>query len=107
MPIPPGCTCRDQHRGKAAIFKINVVDRAVDRILVVADPKFDLNGELVYAPGRKKVVGVRYSAADERVLFWDFDAQRLQARIDQGPAGSRQCHSQQQRRRATAHRERE
>ena len=70
---------RDQHRGKAAIFKLNVTDPDADRV-VVADPKFDLNGELVYAPGRKKVIGVRYSEADERVLFWDFDAQRLQAR---------------------------
>ncbi|HNG04720.1 MAG TPA: prolyl oligopeptidase family serine peptidase [Nitrospira sp.] len=79
---------RDQHRGKTAIFKLNVMDRAADRVLVVADPKFDLNGELVYAPGRKKVVGVRYSAADERVLFWDFDAQRLQARIDRAIPGT-------------------
>lgn len=79
---------RDQHRGKAAIFKINVVDRAADRILVVADPKYDLNGDLVYAPGRKKVVGVRYSAADDRVLFWDYDAQRLQARIDRALPGT-------------------
>ncbi|GAB1722346.1 MAG: prolyl oligopeptidase family serine peptidase [Nitrospira sp. CR1.1] len=79
---------RDQHRGKAAIFKLNLMDRSADRILVVADPKFDLNGELVYAPGRKKVIGVRYSAADERVLFWDFDAQRLQARIDRAIPGT-------------------
>lgn len=79
---------RDQHRGKAAIFKINVLDRGADRILVVADPKYDLTGELVYAPGRKKVVGVRYSRADERVLFWDYDAQRLQARIDRALPGS-------------------
>ncbi|MGC3972932.1 MAG: prolyl oligopeptidase family serine peptidase [Nitrospira sp.] len=79
---------RDQHRGKTAIFKLNVMDPAADRVLVVADPKFDLNGELVYAPGRKKVVGVRYSAADERVLFWDFDAQRLQARIDRAIPGT-------------------
>ena len=78
---------RDQHQGKAAIFKMNVVDRRVDRLLVVADAKRDLTGELVYAPGRKKVVGVRYSAADERVLFWDFDAQRLQARIDRAIPG--------------------
>ncbi len=79
---------RDQHRGKAAIFKLNLLDRSMDRVLVVADPKFDLNGELVYAPGRKKVVGVRYSAADDRVLFWDYDAQRLQARIDRALPGS-------------------
>ncbi|MEK6802738.1 MAG: alpha/beta fold hydrolase [Nitrospirota bacterium] len=78
---------RDQHQGKAAIFKMNVVDRRVDRVLVAADAKHDLTGELVYAPGRKKVVGVRYSAADERVLFWDFDAQRLQARIDRAIPG--------------------
>ena len=78
---------RDVHQGKAAIFKINVVDRATDRILIAADAKYDLTGELVYAPGRKKVVGVRYSVADERVLFWDFDAQRLQARIDRAIPG--------------------
>ncbi|MBP8116990.1 MAG: hypothetical protein KAY09_04590, partial [Nitrospira sp.] len=78
---------RDQHQGKAAIFKVNVVDRSVDRILVAADAKHDLTGELVYATGRKKVVGVRYSEADERVLFWDFDAQRLQARIDRAISG--------------------
>lgn len=78
---------RDQHQGKAAIFKMNVADRRVDRVLVVADAKHDLTGELVYAPGRRKVVGVRYSAADERVLFWDFDAQRLQARIDRAIPG--------------------
>lgn len=78
---------RDQHQGKAAIFKINTLDRKADRMLVAADPKFDLTGELVYAPGRKKMVGVRYSAADERVLFWDFDAQRLQARIDRAIPG--------------------
>jgi dipeptidyl aminopeptidase/acylaminoacyl peptidase len=74
---------RDQHRGRAAIFKVNIAgDPSIDRILVAADPKFDLAGELVYAPGRGKVIGVRYSADDLRVLFWDFDAQRLQARID-------------------------
>ncbi len=78
---------RDQHRGKAAIFKMNMLDRGADRLLVVADPKYDLTGELVYAPGRKKVVGVRYSPADQRVLFWDFDAQRLQARIDRAIPG--------------------
>ncbi|HRC44327.1 MAG TPA: S9 family peptidase [Nitrospira sp.] len=78
---------RDQHQGKAAIFKMNVADRRVDRVLVAADAKHDLTGELVYAPGRKKVVGVHYSAADERVLFWDFDAQRLQARIDRAIPG--------------------
>ncbi len=78
---------RDQHQGKAAIFKMNVVDRRVDRVLVAADAKHDLTGELVYAPGRKKVVGVHYGAADERVLFWDFDAQRLQARIDRAIPG--------------------
>lgn len=78
---------RDQHQGKAAIFKMNVADRRVDRVLVAADAQHDLTGELVYAPGRKKVVGVRYSAADERVLFWDFDAQRLQARIDRAIPG--------------------
>ena len=78
---------RDQHRGRAAIFKINLTDPAADRILVASDPKFDLGGALVYAPGRRKVVGVRYSDEDQRVLFWDFDAQRLQARIDRASPG--------------------
>ena len=78
---------RDQHRGRAAIFKMNLVDPTADRVLVASDPKFDLGGELVYAPGKRKVVGVRYSDEDQRVLFWDFDAQRLQARIDRASPG--------------------
>ncbi|MBV6468898.1 MAG: Dipeptidyl aminopeptidase BIII [Nitrospirae bacterium] len=79
---------RDRHRGRAAIFKVNIAgDPSVDRILVASDPKYDLAGELVYAPGRRKVIGVRYSAEDLRVLFWDFDAQRLQARIDRAILG--------------------
>lgn len=79
---------RDQHRGRAAIFKVNIAgDPTVDRRLVAADPKFDLAGDLVYATGRRKIIGVRYSAEDLRVLFWDFDAQRLQARIDRAIPG--------------------
>jgi dipeptidyl aminopeptidase/acylaminoacyl peptidase len=78
---------RDQHRGRAAIFKINLADAAADRVLVAADPKFDLAGALVYAPWKRKIVGVRYSEDDQRVLFWDFDAQRLQARIDRASPG--------------------
>jgi dipeptidyl aminopeptidase/acylaminoacyl peptidase len=86
---------RDQHRGRAAIFKIKVGgDPSIDRILVAADPKYDLAGELVYAAGKRKVIGVRYSAQDLRVLFWDFDAQRLQARIDRMiPARANVIHS--------------
>jgi hypothetical protein len=78
---------RDQHRGRAAIFKINLTDPAADRILVASDPKYDLTGDLVYAPGKRKIVGVRYSDEDQRILFWDFDAQRLQARIDRASPG--------------------
>lgn len=78
---------RDQHRGRAAIFKINVADPAADRVLVASDPTFDLGGALVFAPGKRKIVGVRYSEEDQRVLFWDFDAQRLQARIDRASPG--------------------
>ena len=78
---------RDQHRGRSAIFKVNLADRAADRILVAFDPTYDLAGELVYAPWKRKTVGVRYSEHDSRVLFWDFDAQRLQARIDRAIPG--------------------
>jgi hypothetical protein len=38
---------RDQHRGRAAVFKINLADPAADRILVASDPKYDLTGDLV------------------------------------------------------------
>jgi dipeptidyl aminopeptidase/acylaminoacyl peptidase len=78
---------RDLHRGRSAIFKVNLADRTADRILVAFDPAYDLAGELVYAPWKRKLVGVRYSENDLRVLFWDFDAQRLQARIDRAIPG--------------------
>ncbi len=78
---------RDMHRGRASIFKVDTADPAADRILVATDPKSDLMGDLVYSRWRRKVVGVRYGAEDQRVLFWDFDAQRLQARVDRALAG--------------------
>jgi dipeptidyl aminopeptidase/acylaminoacyl peptidase len=73
---------RDLHRGRSAVFKINLLDASAERKLIAADPKADLLGELVYATASKRPIGVRYGRADRRVLFWDFDAQRLQARID-------------------------
>ena len=78
---------RDMHRGRASIFKIDATDPGGDRMLVATDPKSDLMGDLVYSRWRRKVVGVRYGAEDQRILFWDFDAQRLQARVDRALAG--------------------
>lgn len=78
---------RDMHRGRTSIFKIDTADPGADRILVATDPKCDLLGDLVYSRWRRKVVGVRYGAEDQRVLFWDFDAQRLQARVDRALPG--------------------
>jgi dipeptidyl aminopeptidase/acylaminoacyl peptidase len=78
---------RDLHRGRASVFKINLVDPSAERKLIATDPKSDLLGELVYATSSKRAIGVRYGREDRRVLFWDFDAQRLQARIDRALVG--------------------
>lgn len=50
--------------------------------MVVADPKFDIGGSLIYFRWLCAVVGVSYAAEGIQTVYWDKRAQAVQAPID-------------------------
>ena len=70
------------HEGRLAIQRIDIGDPSFPRELVASDPRFDISGELIYAPWLGKVVGAYYEAHSARSLFWDEGARDLQRAID-------------------------
>lgn len=79
---------RAYHQKRMAIFKVNLKDPELKRELVVADPKYDVLGELVYSPVSRKAIGV--SALEEGgTHFFDKDLQALQQKIDKAIPNNR------------------
>lgn len=75
------------HEGRQAVFRVDISDPAFRRELVAADPVYDIDGELIYAPWSGKVVGAYLDADGFRSVYWDDGARGLQRRIDQSLPG--------------------
>lgn len=73
---------RALHDGRQAIFKLRVDQPDAPRELVAADPEYDISGALIYSRWLHSVVGVSYAAEGIRTVYWDKQAQAVQARID-------------------------
>ncbi|MCS6293701.1 MAG: S9 family peptidase [Nitrospira sp.] len=73
---------RALHDGRQAIFKLRIDQPDAPRELVVADPKFDIGGPLIYSRWLRAVVGVSYAAEGIQTVYWDKRAQAVQTRID-------------------------
>ena len=72
---------RAYHQKRLAIFKVNLKDSDLKRELVVADPKYDVLGNLIYSPLTRKAIGV--SALEEGgTHFFDAELQALQKKIN-------------------------
>lgn len=72
---------RAYHEKRQAIFKINLKDSELKRELVLADPNYDVKGQLVYSPVNGEVIGVS-AMAEGGTHFFDKNMQGLQAKID-------------------------
>lgn len=70
------------YEGRAAVFKVDLLNPQFPRQLVSADPQYDIEARLIYAPWLGKVVGLSYEADSTKSIYWDEQVQRLQARID-------------------------
>lgn len=72
---------RAYHESRQAIFKVNLKDPELKRELVLADPSYDVKGQLVYSPVNGDVIGVS-AMAEGGTHFFDTKMQALQAKID-------------------------
>jgi dipeptidyl aminopeptidase/acylaminoacyl peptidase len=79
---------RAYHNTRQAIFKVNLKDPALKRELVLADPKYDVKGHLVYSPTTNAVIGVS-AVEGGGTYFFDKELQLLQSKIDKALAGKR------------------
>ena len=62
---------RAYHKGKFAIFTTDIRLDKLDLKLIYADENFDVDGDLIYSPVTKNVVGVYHSEGDGNVYFDD------------------------------------
>ncbi|MEQ1560726.1 MAG: alpha/beta fold hydrolase [Methyloglobulus sp.] len=71
------------YQDKAAVFKTNLNAPSAPYELVYDDPKYDVNGELIYSADKKRAIGIDYNAESGKLVYWDKEAQQLQRRIDE------------------------
>jgi dipeptidyl aminopeptidase/acylaminoacyl peptidase len=73
---------RADHNGRNAIFKVDVSKADLPMELVAEDDKYDINGNLIYSPKTREVVGVYHREVDGDRIYWDNKFQRFQDAID-------------------------
>lgn len=80
---------RAMHEGRWAIFKLDLGRPEMPRELVVADPDYDIGGGLIYSRWLRSAVGVSYAADELHTRYWDKQALRVQARVNEALPGRR------------------
>ncbi|MCL1039334.1 prolyl oligopeptidase family serine peptidase [Shewanella submarina] len=65
------------HEGRDALFRQSLKGNNKPE-LIYADPKFDVQGSLVYSDSTGEVVGFAHSNAQDAVVYWDEDMLKLQ-----------------------------
>jgi dipeptidyl aminopeptidase/acylaminoacyl peptidase len=85
---------RAHHEGRLAVFSVRLDDPALPRRLRLADPKVDVEGQLMHSPVTGEVVGLRGSGTDDaeggsRSELWSPAWQALAREVDgRMPPGS-------------------
>ena len=74
---------RADHNGRYGIFKVDVSQADLPRELVFADPKYDVEGALIYSQTTNDVIGIFHSEAEGGKVFFDKEYQNFQHALDQ------------------------
>lgn len=74
------------NKGFIGIFEFDFKNNRVGRQLA-ADEQVDVDGELVYAPDSRKLLGVQLSSAPPKTIWFDASMQVLQASLDTARPG--------------------
>lgn len=73
---------RDVHEGRYALFTIDTASPEFTRELVVADAKYDIEGDLVHSTKTGDVIGVRHFRRAGGVWYFDDDYSDFQKSLD-------------------------
>lgn len=70
------------HKGRQAVYKVDLGKQGYPRELILSDENRDISGQLIYAKELKDVVGIYYTGAENKSIFWHADYKKFQAGID-------------------------
>ena len=73
---------RAQHKGRSALFKVDVSNPELPMELVYADPNYDIEGELIYSNKTMDVVGIYHGEFEWSKVFFDAEHQAFQVSLD-------------------------
>lgn len=62
---------RALHEGRYAVFKVDLQHESLQRELIYADNKYDVDGSLIYSPKTGAVVGLSHEGDDDNKIYWD------------------------------------
>ncbi|GAA0368380.1 S9 family peptidase [Bowmanella denitrificans] len=70
------------HQDRYAIFKVNLRSESLEKELVYADHRYDIEGRLIYSRKSGEVVGVTHGEADNGRVYWDQSYKNFQRALD-------------------------
>lgn len=68
---------RAYHEGRLALFKVDISDPELSKVLVHADPNYDVEGQLVYSRKSQRVLGLVNTRDNNAYIIWDEEYARL------------------------------
>lgn len=73
---------RAYHKGRLAIFDVDLSDPELNLNLIVASERRDITGGLIYSPKTGDAIGVNYATSESLYHFWDESYAKLSEAID-------------------------
>src|SRR5690606_38149345 len=70
------------HEGREAIFKADLSKDGYPRELILSDSNYDVSGDLIYSHAHKDVVGLYYTGATDKSVFWNDEFKAFQGGLD-------------------------
>jgi dipeptidyl aminopeptidase/acylaminoacyl peptidase len=64
---------RGYHDGRFAVFKVDLEDAELTKQLMHSNPKYDVEGSLIYSTHQKKVLGIRDARHSGGYVIWERD----------------------------------
>ncbi len=73
---------RADHKGRYAIFKVDVSKAELPRELALSDPKYDIEGSLIYSNKTREVIGVYHGEESDGKFYFDQSYAKFQKAIN-------------------------
>ena len=68
---------RAYHEGRLALFRVDIAEPELTKVLVHADPDYDVEGQLIYSRKSQRVLGLVNTRDNNAYIIWDEEYARL------------------------------